>query len=137
MKIDIELISGERIYMDICLEDMDPTNQQDNLVHLSEALGSNFGLELFRKSHSPHKKVRGYYLSIEIIFIIFPFLNFQSIFTLIIEVLAGKGNHDIKITIQGQTQYSQISAVEKEKIPKITETFMFPIVKVIIKFLMK
>ena len=64
-------------------------------------------------------------------------MNFQSIFTLIIEVLAGKGNQDIKITIQGQTQYSQISAVEKEKIPKVTETFMFPIVKVINKFLMK
>ena len=64
-------------------------------------------------------------------------MNFPSIFTLIIEVLAGKGNHDIKITIQGQTQYSQISAVEKENIPKVTETFLFPIVKVIIKFLMK
>ena len=64
-------------------------------------------------------------------------MNFPSIFTLIIEVLAGKGNQDIKITIQGQTQYSQISAVEKEKIPKVTETFIFPIVKVIIRFLMK
>ena len=63
--------------MDICLEDMDPTNQQDNLVHLSEALGSNFGLELFRKSHSPHEKVRGYYLSIEIIFIIVPISKFS------------------------------------------------------------
>ena len=64
-------------------------------------------------------------------------MNFQSIFTLGIEVLAGKGNQDIKITIQGQTQYSQISAVEKEKIPKITETFIFPIVKVIISCFVK
>ena len=59
MKIDIELTSGERIYMDICLEDIDPTNEKDTLALLSEALGSNFGLELFRKSQSPLKKVWG------------------------------------------------------------------------------
>ena len=59
VKIDIELTSGERIYMDICLDDIDSTNQQDTLALLSEALGSNFGLELFRKSQSPHKKVWG------------------------------------------------------------------------------
>ena len=59
VKIDVELISGERIYMDICLEDIDQTDQQDTLAVLSEALGSNFGLELFRKSQSPHKKVWG------------------------------------------------------------------------------
>ena len=58
MKIDIEMTSGERIYLDICLEDIDATNQQETLALLSEALGSNFGLELFRKSQS-HKKVWG------------------------------------------------------------------------------
>ena len=60
VKIDIELLSGERFYMDICLEYIDPTTtQQDTLALLSEALASNFGLELFRKSQSPHKKVWG------------------------------------------------------------------------------